>query len=65
VTEYTGTRSAAAEITTGLIALGAGAIAFQQATPGAIALGPVIAGSVAQGAAISSFPFGAAAGGIW
>ena len=65
LTEYTGTRSAAAEITTGLIALGTGAIAFQKATPGAIALGPVIAGSIAQGAAISSFPLGATAGGIW
>ena len=65
LTEYTGTRAAAAEITTGLIALGTGAIAFQKATPGAIALGPVIAGSIAQGAAISSFPLGATAGGIW
>ena len=65
LTEYTGTRSAAAEITTGLLALGTGAVAFQKATPGAIALGPVIAGSLAQGAAISSFPLGATAGGIW
>ena len=65
LTEYTGTRAAAAEITTGLIALGTGAVAFQKATPGAIALGPVIAGSIAQGSAIASFPLGATAGGIW
>ena len=65
LTEYAGTRSAAAEITTGLMALGTGAIAFQKATPGAIALGPVLAGSMAQGAAISSFPLGATAGSIW
>jgi len=63
--EYTGTRAAAAEITTGLITLGTGAVAFKQATPGAIALGPVLAGSIAQGSAISSFPLGATAGGIW
>ncbi|MFO1208623.1 MAG: DUF6635 family protein [Amaricoccus sp.] len=62
---YAGTRAAAAEITTGLIALGTGAIAFQKATPGAIALGPIIAGTLAQSTAISSFPFGASAGALW
>jgi hypothetical protein len=65
LTEYTGTRAAAAEITTGLIALGTGAVAFQKATPGAVALGPVLAGSIAHGSAVASFPFGATAGGIW
>jgi len=62
---YAGTRAAAAEITTGLITLGTGAIAFQKATPGALALGPVLAGSLAQGSAVASFPLGAWAGGIW
>jgi hypothetical protein len=62
---YAGTRAAAAEITTGLIALGTGALAFQKATPGAIALGPVIAATIAQSSAIASFPLGATAGGIW
>ena len=62
---YAGTRAAAAEITTGLIALGTGAIAFQKATPGAIALGPIIAGTLAQSTAIASFPFGASAGALW
>jgi hypothetical protein len=65
LTEYAGTRAAAAEITTALIALGTGAIAFKTATPGALALGPVVAGSLAQSAAITSFPLGAAAGGVW
>ena len=65
LTSYAGTRAAAAEITTGLIALGTGAMAFQKATPGAIALGPVIAGTLAQSSAIASFPLGATAGGIW
>ena len=63
--EYTGTRAAAAEITTGLVTLATGAVAFKQATPGAIALGPVLAGSIAQGSAIACFPLGATAGGIW
>ena len=47
------------------VALGTGAVAFQQATPGAIALGPLIAGVLAQQAAIASFPLGAGAGAIW
>ena len=42
---YTGTRAAAAEITTTLIAFGAGALTAKQATPGALALGPVLATS--------------------
>lgn len=65
IASYAGTRAAAAEITTALITLGTGAAAFKTATPGAIALGPVIAGSMAQGAAISGFPLGSAAGGLW
>ena len=63
--DYTGTRAAAAEITTGLVTLATGAVAFKQATPGAVALGPVLAGSIAQGSAVASFPLGATAGGIW
>ena len=65
LTGYAGTRAAAAEITTGLVALGAGALAFQKATPGAIALGPVIAGTLAQSSAIAGFPLGATAGSLW
>lgn len=62
---YTGTRAAAAEITTGLIALGTGAVAFQKATPGALAFGPILAGTLAQSSAIASFPLGATVGGVW
>ena len=65
LTEYAGTRAAAAEIATGLLALGGGAMAFNQLTPGALALGPAIAASLAHGAAVASFPLGATAGGIW
>jgi hypothetical protein len=62
---YTGTRAAAAEITTTLIALGAGALTVKQATPGALALGPVLATIMAQQAAVASFPLGATLGGLW
>ena len=62
---YTGTRAAAAEITTTLIALGAGALTVKQATPGALALGPVLAAIMAQQAAVASFPLGATMGGLW
>lgn len=62
---YTGTRAAAAEITTTLIALGAGALTLKQATPGALALGPALATIMAQQAAVASFPLGATLGGLW
>lgn len=65
LTDYAGTRAAASEITTGLIALGTGALAFKQATPGALALGPALAAVLAHNSAVASFPLGAAAGGIW
>ena len=62
---YTGTRAAAAEITTALITLGAGAVAVKQATPGMISLGPALAAASAQQAAIASFPLGATLGSLW
>jgi Family of unknown function (DUF6635) len=43
----------------------AGATLFKQLTPGALSLGPVLAGAVAQQAAIASFPLGSAAGSLW
>src|SRR5581483_7608770 len=64
-THYTETRAAAAEITTALIALGAGAAAVKEVTPGALVLGPALAGIMAQQAAISAFPLGAALGRLW
>src|SRR6266567_8498426 len=48
---YTATRAAAAEITTTLITMGAGAAALKQVTPGAIVLGPVLASAMAYQAA--------------
>ncbi len=59
------TRTAAAEITTGLLNLGAGAIALNKLTPGAATLGPVLAGIMAHQTAVSAFPLGAWLGGAW
>ena len=65
MTEYAATRAAAAEITTGLLTLSAGAIAFNKLTPGAATLGPALAGVMAQQAAVSAFPLGGWLGGVW
>lgn len=62
---YTETRTAASEITTALIALGAGALAVKEITPGALVLGPALAGIMAQQAAITSFPLGVTLGRVW
>jgi hypothetical protein len=65
LTEFGVARNAAAEITTQLLNLGAGAVALNKLTPGAIALGPALAGVMAQQAAVSAFPLGAWLGGAW
>ncbi len=65
MSEYATSRSAAAEITTGLLNLGAGAVAFSKLTPGAVSLGPSVAGLIAQQAAVASFPLGGWLGGVW
>jgi hypothetical protein len=58
-------RAAAAEITTGLLNLGAGAVAVNKLTPGAVTLGPALAGLMAHQTAVSAFPLGAWLGGAW
>lgn len=63
--EYVGGRSAVAEFTVALGALGVGAAALQQVTPGMISLGPALAAALAHQAAVAVFPLGAAAGGLW
>ncbi len=63
--EYTSSRTAAAEITTGLLSLSVGALAFNKLTPGAATLGPTLAGIVAQQAAVASFPLGGWLGAAW
>ena len=63
--EYTGSRAAASELTTGLVSLGTGALAFSKITPGMATLGPTLAALFAQQAAVASFPLGATLGGAW
>ncbi len=63
--EYAAARAATAEMTTGLVSLGAGALAFSKLTPGIATLGPTLAALLAQQTAVASFPLGAALGGVW
>ena len=63
--EYTGTRSAMAEITTALIALAVGGLAFQALTPGMISMAPGVAEAVSRTTAIADFPLGSTLGGLW
>ncbi len=65
VAEYAVSRAAAAEITTGLLSLGAGAVALNKLTPGAASLGPTLAAIMAQQAAVAAFPLGGWLGGVW
>jgi len=62
---YTGSRSAASELTAGLVSVAVGATAFKKLTPGVLSLGPLVASATAQHAAIASFPLGAGLGGLW
>ena len=64
ISDYAGTRTATAEIATGSIAAGVGALWVKHATPGMVTLGSVVANMVAQQAAIAAFPLGAGLG-IW
>ena len=65
VGRYTGARAASAEIATALMTVGTGAAALKQITPGAMVLGPALAGTIAQQAAIASFPLGPTLGAFW
>jgi hypothetical protein len=62
---YAGTRAATAEIASGCLATGLGALWVKQATPGIITLGSVLASSLAQQGAIAAFPLGAGLGAWW
>lgn len=63
--EYRVARGAAAEITAAAMSLGTGAVTVGKLTPGAISFAPVLSAMVAQQAAVSSFPLGAALGSLW
>ena len=65
IAEHSVTRTAVAEITTRLLNLGVGALALNKLTPGAASLGPVVAGIMAQQAAVTAFPLGGWLGGVW
>lgn len=65
MTEYARTRAAATEIATGLLNLSVGGLALRKLTPGAMTLGTALASSMAQKAAIMSFPAGWALGAVW
>ena len=60
---YADTR--AAEITTALLTVGAGAAAVKQTTPGVMTLRPALAAALTQQAAVASFPLGASVGSVW
>lgn len=62
---YTGSRTAAAEVVNNLLLAGTGAAVLKELTPGALSLGPALAGVIAQQAAVASFPLGAGLGGLW
>lgn len=63
--QYAASRPAAAELSVALLSLGTGALAFEKLTPGALTLGPILAGSFAQSVAIASFPLGTSIGALW
>ncbi|MEH6648097.1 DUF6635 family protein [Sulfitobacter sp.] len=65
LSDYAGTRSAVAEMSTGLVTLAVGAIVFQALTPGMISMAPGVANAVALSTAIAEFPMGQTIGGLW
>jgi hypothetical protein len=65
IDSYVGSRAATAEITTGVVAAGLGALSVKQATPGLATLGSALAGAIAQQHAIAAFPLGVGLGGLW
>jgi hypothetical protein len=65
VETYVGSRTATAEIATGFVAAGLGALVVKQATPGLVTLSSALAGMIAQQTAIAAFPLGASLGGVW
>ena len=65
IATYTETRAAAAEITTTMITMAAGAAVLKQMTPGAMVLGPALASVIAYDAAVASFPLGRSLGALW
>lgn len=63
--QYTATRAAAADLANSLLALAAGAAAFQSFTPGSVAMGTVAAAGIAQQLAVANFALGPTLGALW
>lgn len=62
---YTTSRMAASELTANLVSMGTGVLAYQKFTPGALSLGPTVAGALAQSVAVAGFPLGSSMGALW
>lgn len=65
LSEYTASRTAAAELAGAVLNLAAGAAAFQQFTPGSFALGQAAAAAIAQHVAIANFVLGPTLGSLY
>jgi hypothetical protein len=65
VESYLGSRTATAEIATGFVATGLGALVLKQATPGLVTLSSALAAMIGQQTAIAAFPLGAGLGALW
>ena len=63
LTDYTHSRTAAADLSGSLLSLAAGAGGFGKLTPGTLALGQAAAGAIAQQLAIANFALGPTLGG--
>jgi len=63
--EYSGSRTAAADLAGTIITLSVGATLFKQMTPGAMATGTAVATAIAQHSAVSNFVLGPALGSLW
>lgn len=62
---YMETRAANAEVVNLAVCLMAGGLIAHQVTPGALSLGPSMAGAIANHAAVSGFPLGSTIGSAW
>jgi hypothetical protein len=65
IADYTGTRSAVAEITTSLLVLLSGWLLFGTTTLGIASLAPAVSGFVGHVAAVADFPLGSGLGKLW
>ncbi len=65
LSEYIGARAPATDITAALMSAAVGYMAYQKATPSLVSFSTVVAGSLAQTAAVSGFWAGPWAGGLY